>query len=234
MAQTHHFHSFEYTHHTDVCQIFQHHSVRKERRQEIRWWGCGAAVDQGEMKLQGPEFFLLCSRKCLPAQPAQLCLCTTWAWTFSRGGTEVERQEGTGKKDSPHPTIKVQGTHCYLTFCPLNDLYCYDLLAWWKELVAQSLLFFPTQRPHHFRNHSSIGNSFPLQEPKAKESTFLTAHLKCFWAYAPSIHTRIHRLYICLIIWKCGKIKNIRGGRGELRMRWKITRKRSLIFLPTP
>lgn len=233
MAQIHHFHSFEYTHHTDVCQIFQHHSVRKERRQEIRWWGWGAVVDQGEMKLQ------VLSRVLSPVLQEMFTSSTCPALSLRHLGMNFFQGrdwsgEGTGKKDSPHPTIKVQGTHCYLTFCPLNDLYCYDLLAWRKELVAQSLLFFPTQRPHHFRNHSSIGNSFPLQEPKAKESTFLTAHLKCFWAYAPSIHTRIHRLYICLIIWKCGKIKNIRGGRGELRMRWKITRKRSLIFLPTP
>ena len=50
----------------------------------------------------------------------------------------MERQEGTGKKETPHPTIKVQGTHYYLTFCPLNDLYCYDLLARWKEYWSLS------------------------------------------------------------------------------------------------
>lgn len=136
MARIHHFHSFEYIHHVDECQTFQHHSVRKERRQEIRWWGWGAAVNQGEMKLQvlsrvlTPVLQEMFTSSSCPA----LSLCHLGVNFFQgrdwSGETRGNRKE---RDPPPHPTIKVQGTHYYLTFCPLNDLYCYDLLALWKE-----------------------------------------------------------------------------------------------------
>ena len=67
---------------------------------------------------------------------------------------------------------------------------------------------------------------------KAKESTFLTAHLKCFWAYAPSIHTCIHRLYIHLIIWKCGMIIKYPWWKGGVKDEMKNNQKEKSNFSP--
>ena len=153
---------------------------------------------------------------------------------FSREGTEVERQEGTGKKETTPPYRK--GTHYYLTFCPLNDLYCCDLLAWRTECWLlrlfssfrhKDLTILETTPPSE--THSLYKNL----KPRSLNFLLPTPLIKCFWAYAPSIHTCIHRLYIFLIMWKCRMIIKYHGGRGELRMRWKIIRKWSTIFLPT-
>ena len=96
---------------------------------------------------------------------------------FSREGTEVERQEGTGKKETTPPYRKGPENTLLFDFLPFE----WPLLLWPLSLadgvlVAQTLLFFQTQRPHHFRNHTSIWNSFHLQDPKAKKSKLSTAH----------------------------------------------------------
>ena len=80
------------------------------------------------------------------------------------------------RKERDHPTLQERNTLLF-DFLPFE----WPLLLWPLSLadgvlVAQTLLFFQTQRPHHFRNHTSIWNSFPLQEPKAKKSKLSTAH----------------------------------------------------------
>lgn len=84
-----------------MCQTFQHHSVRKERRQEIWWWGWGVAVNQRQMKLQ------LLSRVLSPAPgkvyqliPPRSVFVPPGHKHFSRDRTEVEGPEGTRKRET--------------------------------------------------------------------------------------------------------------------------------------
>ena len=144
---------------------------RKERRQEIRWWGWGAAVNQGEMKLQ------VLSRVLSPVLQEMFTSSSCPALSlhhlgvnFFQGRDWSGETRGNRKERDPPPYNKGPGNTLLFDLLPFE----WPLLLWPVSpvegvLVAQSLLFFQTQRPHHFRNHSSIWNSFPLQEPKAKD-----------------------------------------------------------------
>ena len=154
---------------------------------------------------------------------------------FSREGTEVERQDGTGKKETTPPYRKGPGNTLLFDFLPFE----WPLLLWPLSLadgvlVAQTLLFFQTQRPHHFRNHTSMWNSFPLKNLKPRSLNFLlpTPLIKCFWAYAPSIHTCIHSLYIFLIIWKCRMIIKYPWWKGGVKDEMKNNQKVKYNFSP--